>query len=136
RRSLRRRDRPPPCCRSPDPRGRSPTLRRRESGTGGRVLRSSGRGRRLLPDEASMSWQDCIAEIERAAGRRLSDEEQERIFERLNRVVRRRQAETRLENVETELREAAADEAANVLTEARIARRNAALNVLARERIE
>lgn len=76
-----------------------------------------------------MAFQDCIREIQEAAGRNLADEEIEELAEEIERIRRSRKAQGSLETLEEELLNAADEVATEALEAARIEQRNRLINI-------
>ena len=83
-----------------------------------------------------MSFADCIAEIQAAAGREMDPDEIERLASRLDREIKRQKAEGGIEDLTAAVMRAAEDEAQKIDLEARVAKRNAALNIVRRQEID
>lgn len=81
-----------------------------------------------------MSWKDCAAAVREAAGRELTDDQVEQIFDRAQTRLKALQAAGQLDNLEARLREAVAQDADELRVQAALARKHAALSVIARDR--
>lgn len=79
-----------------------------------------------------MTAADCIADIKRALGREISDDELERALTTLQRRRKVKRAESVLADTEATLLKDAEEIAAEALTDATIAKRNAALSLIRR----
>ena len=76
-----------------------------------------------------MGFQDCIDEIQRAAGRQLDDDELDDLLTELQMRMRRRKAEDTIADMDAAMREAAEEYAQEMATAALIQKRNAAINL-------
>lgn len=81
-----------------------------------------------------MSWKTCAAAVRQAAGRDLSDDQVEDIFERAQLRQRALEAAGQIDGLDTRLREAVAEDADALRVQAALARKHAALSVIARDR--
>lgn len=76
-----------------------------------------------------MGYQDCIDEIQRAAGRQLSDDELDDLLTELQMRMRRRKAEDTVADMDAAMRETAEEYARDIAEAALIQKRNAAINL-------
>jgi hypothetical protein len=81
-----------------------------------------------------MSWKTCAAAVRQAAGRDLTDDQVEDIFERAQLKQRALEAAGQIDGLDKRLREAVAADADALRIEAALARKHAALSVIARDR--
>lgn len=81
-----------------------------------------------------MSWKNCAAAVREAAGRDLSDDQVEAIFERAQMRQKAIEASGRLDDLDARLREAIKEDADALRIEAALAKKHAALSVIARDR--
>lgn len=81
-----------------------------------------------------MAFQDCIDEIQKAAGRNLSDEELIDMQERLQNEIKRRKAQNVVASSDEITMQAAKDLAAEIKRAAYVQRRGAALSFIARHK--
>lgn len=79
-----------------------------------------------------MAFQDCIAEVERAAGRKLSETELETLAEKVDDFIKVARLDTKVADLNEAVMKAADDFAKATVRAAHIERRNAALNKLAK----
>lgn len=79
-----------------------------------------------------MAAEDCIAEVERIVGRKLSDEEADRVFSDLHRAMTRRREDNAAEAIEDAYLNAARELGESRIAESVIQRRNAIINETAR----
>lgn len=81
-----------------------------------------------------MSWKTCAAAVRQAAGRDLSDDQVQDIFERAQLKQRALEASGQIDGLDARLREAVAADADALRVQAALARKHAALSVIARDR--
>jgi hypothetical protein len=81
-----------------------------------------------------MTWKNCAAAVREAAGRDLSDDQVIDIFERAQMRRKALEAAGKLDDLDTRLREAVAEDADALRVEAALAKKHAALSVIARDR--
>jgi hypothetical protein len=81
-----------------------------------------------------MSWKNCAAAVREAAGRPLTDEQVETIFERAALRQRALQAAGQIDALDVRLREAVKADADELAIQAALARKHAALSIIARDR--
>lgn len=79
-----------------------------------------------------MAFENCMAEVERAAGRKLTETEQEAIAEQVDSIVKAARLDDTAASLTDAIQKQLADYARDVSIAAQVTRRNAALNKLAR----
>lgn len=77
-----------------------------------------------------MAFEDCMAEVERMAGRKLADEEREAIAEQVDTIIKRARLDDTVADLTASVQKQLDDFARDTVIAAQVARKNTALNKL------